>query len=144
MTNLSELDVLALTIYGEARGEAVEGKIAVGNICRNRLKTNRWGATYERVCLAPMQFSCWTPKGGLSNYIALKTLAQRIMDGHPPDDDVLDECYWIAAGIQNGAARDNVNKATFYFVTKSKTPAWAISHVPVCVIGAHSFYSGIA
>lgn len=141
---LSDLDVLALTIYGEARGEAVEGKIAVGNVCRNRLKTNRWGASYERVCLAHLQFSCWSPQGGLSNYSLLKALAQQIMDGHQPADRVLAECYWIASGITSGAAQDNVENATFYFVTKTPPPSWAVGHVPVCIIGAHSFFSGIA
>lgn len=141
---LSPLDLLALTIYGEARSEPIEGKVAVGNVCRNRLKTNRWGATYERVCLAPMQFSCWSPKGGLSNYTLVKALAQQIMDGHPPKDPVLAECYWVASGIQSGAARDNTDHATFYFVTRSKIPTWAIGQLPVCVIGAHSFFSGIA
>lgn len=140
---LSPLDILALTIYGEARGEPIEGKIAVGNVCRNRLKTNRWGATYERVCLAPMQFSCWSPKGGLSNYTLVKTLAAQIMDGHPPNDPALAECYWVASGIHGGAARDNTERSTFYFVTNSKIPSWAIGHLPVCVIGNHSFFSGI-
>ena len=142
---LCDLDVLALTIYGEARNQAVEGKIAIGNVCRNRLKTNRWGSSYERVCLAPMQFSCWSPQGGLSNYTTLQALAQQIMNGKPPKGDpILDECYWIASGIQSGAAQDNVDAATFYFVTNSKMPSWAIGHLPVCVIGAHSFFSGIA
>jgi N-acetylmuramoyl-L-alanine amidase len=141
---LSGLDVLALTVYGEARGEAIEGKIAVANIIRNRLKTHRWGLTYERVCLAPMQFSCWTPKGGAANYAIVKALAAQILAGQQPADPILAECYWIAAGIQSGAARDNVQGATFYFVTRSTVPAWAVGHLPVCVIGAHSFFAGIS
>lgn len=141
---LSDLDILSLTIYGEARNQPVEGKIAVGNVCRNRLKTNRWGTSYERVCLAPMQFSCWTPQGGLSNYTQLKALSEQIMNGTPPTDPILAECYWIAGGIQSGSARDNVDGATFYYVTASAVPTWALGHVPVAEIGAHSFFSGIA
>ncbi len=141
---LSDLDVLALTIYGEARNQPVEGKIAVGNVCRNRLKTNRWGHTYERVCLAPMQFSCWSPQGGLSNYTTLKALAAQIMDGHPPVDPILAECYWVASGITGGAARDNTENATFYHVvTMAKFPSWAVGQVPVATIGSHVFYAGI-
>lgn len=143
MTTLSPLDVLALTIYGEARSEPVEGKIAVGNVCRNRLKTNRWGASYERVCLAPLQFSCWSQAGGAANYAALQGLAHQIMDGHPPTDPVLAECYWVASGIQSGAAQDNVHRATHYFVTASPIPKWAIGQLPVCVIAHHSFFAGI-
>lgn len=143
MTTLSSLDVLALTIYGEARGESVEGKIAVGNVVRNRLKTHRWGLTYERVCLAPMQFSCWTPKGGAKNADSLQALARAIMAGAMPSDPVLAECYWIAGGMSSGAAQDNVHGATFYFVTRSPIPSWAVGHLPVCVIGQHSFFAGI-
>lgn len=144
MTSLSPLDVLALTIYGEARSEPVEGKIAVGNICRNRLKTNRWGSTYETVCLAPLQFSCWSPKGGLNNYAQLKALTEQVMNGRMPDDAALRECYWIAGGLQSGATQDNIDKATHYFVTSTKIPSWAIGKLPVCVVGHHSFFSGIA
>lgn len=143
MTTLSSLDVLALTIYGEARGEPVEGKVAVGNVCRNRLAANRWGKTYESVCLAPMQFSCWTPRGGLSNYTAIKALAQQIMDGTTPHDPALAECYWIAEGMQSGVCRDNTSHATFYYVANSKMPTWAVGQVPVCIIHNHSFFSGI-
>lgn len=141
---LSNLDTLALTVYGEARNQPVEGKIAVANVCRNRLKTNRWGASYESVCLAPMQFSCWSPKGGLNNYTTLKALSQQIAGGKMPDDPVLKECYAIAQGVMSGAFQDNTEKATHYFVTATSQPSWARQHVPVCVIGAHSFFSGIA
>ncbi|HLX21682.1 MAG TPA: cell wall hydrolase [Gaiellaceae bacterium] len=140
---LSQLDVLALTIYGEARGEPVEGKIAVGNVIRNRLRTNRWGASYESVCLAHLQFSCWSPAGGASNYAALQRLAANIMAGHPPIDPVLAELYWVAQGIQSGVCRDNVDNATFYYVTRSPMPAWAVGQSPVAVIESHSFFSGI-
>jgi spore germination cell wall hydrolase CwlJ-like protein len=34
---LSQLDTLALTIYGEARGERVEGRVAVACVVRNRI-----------------------------------------------------------------------------------------------------------
>ncbi len=144
MTTLSPLDILALTIYGEARGEPVEGKIAVANVCRNRLKTNRWGMTYERVCLAPMQFSCWQPIDGAGNAGTLRTLSEQIMAGTAPQDPVLAECYWIASGMQSGAARDNVSNATHYFVSSTKVPSWAAGQLPVCVVGHHSFFSGIA
>lgn len=140
---LSALDLLALTIYGEARGETHDGRIAVANVVRNRLKTHRWGASYERVCLAPMQFSCWSPHGGVSNFRHLQELALTIVTGPAPTDPVLAACYQIAADIQSGVTPDTVHGATFYFVTDSKIPTWAIGEVPVCVIGKHSFFAGI-
>lgn len=144
MTTLAPLDVLALTIFGEARDQHIEGEVAVGNVCRNRLKTNRWGASYERVCLAPGQFSCWSPHGGLSNYTLVMALREQIMAGSTPDDRALRECYWVATGILNNSLQDNTEAATHYFVTRSQIPTWAVNKVPVTVIGAHSFFEGIA
>ena len=42
---LDDAQVIALTLYGEARGEGVEGRIAVANVIRNRLTSGRWGET---------------------------------------------------------------------------------------------------
>lgn len=144
MTTLADADLVALTIYGEARNQSLDGKAAVANVIRNRLHDGRWGASYERVVLAPYQFSCWNPKGGRENYEFLKQLAGRMQTGDMPDDPVLKECYWIAQGLQSGALRDNVSGATHYFVTASPVPRWATAQVPIAVIGAHSFFRGIA
>jgi len=60
-----EVDVLARTIYGEARGETVRGKEAVACVIMNRVRRAQerggywWGASVEKVCLKPWQFSCW-------------------------------------------------------------------------------------
>ena len=56
---LSDLEVTLVTLFGEARGEPVEGLIAVGSVIRNRVKAARFGSTYRAVCLARWQFSCW-------------------------------------------------------------------------------------
>lgn len=55
-----DIDILARTIYGEARGEPWEGKIAVAWVVRNRAERGGWwGDTIREVCLKPWQFSCW-------------------------------------------------------------------------------------
>ncbi len=62
-----DIDVLARTIWGEARGEGIAGQIAVGWCIRNRVEMDLhndgrpdwWGEGYEGVCRAPWQFSCW-------------------------------------------------------------------------------------
>jgi len=54
------VEVLAKTIYGEARGQAVLDRLAVGAVIRERaLRPGWWGRGFEGVCLAPYQFSCW-------------------------------------------------------------------------------------
>ncbi|HJR27754.1 MAG TPA: cell wall hydrolase, partial [Pseudomonas sp.] len=56
-------DVLARTLWGEARGEGLPGQIAVAWAIRNRVNDGKarswWGEGYAGVCQAPYQFSCW-------------------------------------------------------------------------------------
>ena len=56
-----DVDILARTIYGEARGETDEGKRAVGLCILNRYKSKKWFSanTIAEVCQKPLQFSCW-------------------------------------------------------------------------------------
>lgn len=56
-------DILARTLWGEARGESLAGHIAVAWTIRNRVNDGRakswWGEGYTGVCQKPYQFSCW-------------------------------------------------------------------------------------
>ncbi len=53
-----ELNMLAQLIYGEARGESLKGKIAVGNVVMNRVLSRGYpGDTIEAVITAPGQFT---------------------------------------------------------------------------------------
>ena len=56
-------DILARTLWGEARGESLAGQIAVAWTIRNRVKDGKdkswWGEGYASVCQKPYQFSCW-------------------------------------------------------------------------------------
>ena len=63
---MNDIEILARTIYGEARGEygRVDGGlaalIAVGNVIVNRAQHQTWfGRSIRDVCLKPYQFSCW-------------------------------------------------------------------------------------
>ncbi|MFW0755465.1 cell wall hydrolase [Pseudomonas sp. H11T01] len=56
-------DILVRTLWGEARGEGLAGRIAVGWTIRNRVNDGKakswWGEGYAGVCLKVWQFSCW-------------------------------------------------------------------------------------
>ena len=58
-----DLDILARTLWGEARGESLAGQIAVAWTIRNRVNDGNakswWGEGYVGVCQKPYQFSCW-------------------------------------------------------------------------------------
>jgi len=59
----NDRDILARTLWGEARGESLAGQIAVAWTIRNRVNDGNakswWGEGYTGVCQKPYQFSCW-------------------------------------------------------------------------------------
>lgn len=139
---LTDEQVVAMTIWAEARAEPIEGEVAVGCVIRNRLmKPRRFQDTWKGVCLAKWQFSCWIPQGGEANYRMLMARCESAMAGTatwPP------QASWIAAGIISGAIEDRVSGATHYYASWMKTPPkWAIDVVPVAVLGVHRFYKDV-
>lgn len=139
---LSDVDWLALTLWAESRSEPIEGQIAVANVIRNRVQSGRWGRSYETVCLAPWQFSCWIPEGGKANYDALQLLKRSVELGGDVQDRKLKTCYWIAAGCLGGEMPENTSGSQHYHTT-TVVPKWSIGHVPVHRYGSHVFYVGI-
>ena len=54
------VEIVAKTIYGEAREFGVLDRLAVGVVIRERvLRPGWWGNSWESVCLCPGQFTCW-------------------------------------------------------------------------------------
>ena len=54
------IEYMAKTVWGEARGEDKEGRIAVASVILNRKNKQGWmGKTIIDVCLKKWQFSCW-------------------------------------------------------------------------------------
>lgn len=154
-TALSELHTLALTIFGEAAGELIEGKVAVGCVVRNRvLDGRRFGRTYKTVCHRRAQFSCWWRFGGEANYNRVMAVARAFVAGVGPplatrELAVLQECLFVAEGIIGGQLRDRVNGATHYYapdamVPRGRVPDWAASRIPSAKAGRHLFFAGVA
>lgn len=153
---LSDVDVVAITLVGEAGGRPIEDRIAVGCLIRNRVRAQLradgrpdwWGEGFGGVCLARLQFSCWWAEGGYSNFQRVIALARDVVAGRPPSDPAIaavwPETQWIAAGIVSGLVRDRVAGCTHYHTTAMKPgPAWARGVAPACIVGAHAFYRGI-
>lgn len=133
-----EVEVLARTLYGEARGEPVRGQEAVACVIVNRVRRAQrqggcwWGGTVEEVCLKPQQFSCWN-EGDPNREKILAVQA---------GDQTFDACVRIARRAVSGALEDITQGATHYH-TRESTPAWSRGR-PVCaVIGRHLFYNTI-
>lgn len=147
---LTDRSALALTLWGEARSEPIEGIVAVGSVIRNRLETpGRFGDTYRAICFAPWQFSCWTPKGGESNYQAVMALARELTSGEPRSRNaLLRQCLWVAGGLMDGDVISRVKAATHYYSPaamspKGKVPEWAKGKTPVAIVGRHRFFDAV-
>ncbi|MCW9035573.1 MAG: cell wall hydrolase [Alphaproteobacteria bacterium] len=133
-----ETDILARTIYGEARGEAVRGKEAVACVIINRVQKAKtkggywWGASIEKVCHKPWQFSCWNVNDPNREKITDPNLNNRVFSS----------CLRIARRAINGAITDPTRGATHYH-HKDINPAWARGKAPSAEIGNHLFYNNV-
>lgn len=134
--NLNDpVDVLAGTIWGEARNQDYEGKVAVACVVRNRVKRpGWWGDDYLKVCLKPFQFSCWNEKDPNKKKIMALT-----DDG---TDAIFMICQQIAQGTIQNRLNDPTNGATHYH-TKNIKPKWAEGKTPCYEHGNHVFYNDI-
>lgn len=130
------IDVLARTLWGEARGEGEEGMHAVANVILNRVATARrrggdywWGRTVMQVCQKPYQFSCWNKND--PNFPLLLRVSL--------DDPQFAVAHRLAALAVMGRLHDITRGADHYHAARIM-PFWARDHAPLCRIGAHIFY----
>jgi spore germination cell wall hydrolase CwlJ-like protein len=130
--NLTEEELLAGLIYGEARGESDAGRVAVGFVAFNRTLDSRWGSSLRRVALAPLQFSCFN-KGDPNR----QKVAEAI---HRRDPNYL-ECLDISRRILSGECNDPTSGATHYHADSCR-PSWIKSSKMKFLkrIGRHRFY----
>lgn len=139
-----DIDVLARTIWGEARGEGRDGQIAVGWCVRNRVemdlhndgKPDWWGEGYEGVCRKPSQFSCWNRNDPNSAYLrGEKQIPARQFI----------ECREAAIAVIDAHEPDPTGKATHYYNPKAvtRTPAWVKGASRVAQIGKHIFFKDV-
>lgn len=127
----NEIDLLARTIWGEARGEGQTGMQAVANVIMNRVKKGGWyGATVQDVVLKKWQFSTWN-EGDPNREKALSVT-------------VADPNFWtskkLAALAYNGQLDDITGGATNYHA-KSVLPSWSMKMTKTASIGNHIFYA---
>jgi spore germination cell wall hydrolase CwlJ-like protein len=132
---VTDLDALTLTLFGEARGEPIEGKIGVANVMRNRYLTHYRNAnTYVDVCTAHAQFSAWTEEDEV-----MRDAAKRLATA---PDSMLKLCREIAAATIAGKLADNSNGSNHYFaISMPRPPDWAFGKPPLAILGHHWFYN---
>ena len=129
-----DLDLMARTIYGEARGEPDEGWAAVAWVIRNRAaKGGWWGNTPAHACLCPRQFSCWDELDPNRQVIADLTLF------HPGYRKALR----IAGEVMDAPGGDDPTHAATHYHSIDILPGWAVGHTPCYEHGRHRFYNNI-
>ena len=139
-----DLDVLARTIWAEARGEGVAGQVAVGRCIRNRVeadlghdgKPDWWDEGYVGVCKAPWQFSCWNKND--PNYAYL-------IGAKPIPAAEYARAREAAAAAITSKEPDPTGGATHYYSTTMVSPPKWTGHPAkrTVKIGRHVFFKDV-
>ncbi len=125
--------LLAMLLWGEARGEGMLGMRAVAQVVANRVRLGGWfGIGWKGVMLKPAQFSCFGAKDPNA------TAMMRPLDHGEPE--TWQKCLWVAREAMSGKLPDLVDGATHYFAVSIEEPAWARQMDFVRQIGRHRFY----
>src|SRR5437870_6566685 len=143
LLELSPTEQIGLTIIGEARGEPIQGQVAVGCVIRNRfnLSLTKY-KNYGDVIFEPLQFSCWNEHD--LNYSLLSDLGSKLFEGQKVADIYLRQCMWVAQGIFDGSIMSNVGNRRFYMENSLydyRRPKWAAESKTPLVIGKHTFFN---
>ncbi len=123
-----ELTLLALCVWGEARGEPNTGKSAVAHVVLNRFYAGTFGQTVRDVLLAPKQFSCFLPSD--PNRQKMLTIKA---------GETWNECFNAALGAY-GHIDFDTSYGALYYCGKSSNPAWRKTMVETARIGGHVFF----
>ena len=119
-----EQQVVAITILAEARSEGDRGMGAVAAVIAQRAIDRK--QTWEKVCLAKWQFSCWNGK--------------KISDlDHLLDVPQAEMAIYLAKNMHR-IDRSKIGNANHYYADYIKAPYWAKGEKPTVKIGRHIFY----
>lgn len=140
-----DIDTLARTLYGEARGETLRGQIAVAHVVLNRVQDPGWWTrnrgdgipddTIAAACRDPWQFSCWNAGDPNREKIEAVTL----------NEPSFQRAMAVACAVVRGldGFGDPTGGATHYH-TRSISPDWDWSKLSSPMsIGHHKFYRKI-
>lgn len=163
LPRLSDVQVLALTAWAEARSKPVlvgttikwapagiQSRLAVMDVIINRAAKGYRGTTVKEVCLFPGQFSCWSPKGGKENHEALLDMAHRALGvASLVPSRLYEETQYLARFAVEKLLVDITHGATHYYsplsmVPRGSVPPWAKGKTPTAEVEGHLFFKGIA
>ena len=130
----ADIEIAARTVWGEARSETYQGKLAVAWVIRNRFDNrHRKENTLAGVATEPFQFSCWLDND--PNKVKLEEVSAN-------DREYLLSMRAVLEVLTSSKKEDFTNDATHYH-TKGISPVWASGKSPTVRVGNHLFYSNI-
>ena len=112
-----DIDCLARTVYGEARGESFEGQVAVAAVVLNRVESGRFGNGIREVIFQPNAFTAVRD----GQYYLQPNAAS----------------YEAAQAALNGW--DPTNGAVYYWNPVTATSRWVRTRTVINTIGNHVF-----
>ena len=118
-TSTSDIQLMARTINGEARGEPYEGQVAVGAVILNRVKDSRFPNSISGVIYQPGAFTA----------VSDGQINAAISEGST--------VYKAAQDAINGW--DPTSGCVYYFNPNTATNKWIWSRPLVKIIGKHRF-----
>lgn len=132
-------DILARTLWGEARGETLAGQIAVAWTIRNRVNDGKtkswWGESYAGVCQKPYQFSCWNKNDPNFSYLS---------GAKPIPSGQFAQAQKVADLVMSGTEPDPTGGATHYYATTMpKAPTWTVGAQQTLKLGHHVFFKDV-
>lgn len=123
---LSDQELLALCIWGEARGESITGQLAIAHVVLNRAERQGWfGATVREVILKPYQFSFFNEIAVLTQWPSVAQLAPMQM---------------VIAELALGKLTLDPSLGATHYHATWLTPRWAPTMRHLVDIGKHRFY----
>ncbi|MDH5377321.1 MAG: cell wall hydrolase [Gammaproteobacteria bacterium] len=130
-----DLKCLALNVYHEARGEPLEGQLAVAMVTMNRVYSKSYPDTVCGVVWQRRQFS-WTHDGrsdrprDQQSWKVAKQISEYVYNKYDKHRDL------------SGGALDLTKGALHYYAPKHANPNWANYKEVTSKIGGHIFLKG--
>lgn len=137
-----DVDWLARTLYGEARGEPDAGIYAVGQVILNRVRSPRFPDTVEGVVRQYKQFSVWNDGGSRllalddtnATFRRMQGLARRVIAGTAPNP----------LNPPNSTHYANETTVAGYYGGEIPDGHWIKTAATRQQLGRHTFYTGVA
>lgn len=129
-------EILARTLWGEARNDSEAVMQGVASVVMNRLRRKVWwGDTLRQVCTGGGQFPCWQP---------WNALYPQMTSRQPPTDAAYTRARDMARRALTSSLPDNTFGSTHYCpIWLSPLPPWAEGKQPREIIDTYAFYNNI-